>query len=89
MLGELLAIQVSIVGGTECVDEEARGRRAADGGEDRVRAGDGLDVICHAVASNKLYTELIELRSACQVNLRTSKLLAISTMMKHGNGAAC
>lgn len=66
MLGELLAIQVSIVGGTECVDEEARGGHAADGGEDSVGTGDGLDVICHAVASNKLHTELSELCSACQ-----------------------
>jgi hypothetical protein len=62
MSGKVLAIAGAIVGGAESVDQQARRRRAADGGEDRVRAGDGFHIVSDAVAAHELDAELIELR---------------------------
>ena len=62
MRREVLAIAGAIVGGAERVDQQARRRSAADGGEDAVRAGDGFHVVRDAVAAHELDAELIELR---------------------------
>ena len=66
---EVLAIARAIVSGAKGVYEETWRRSAADGGEDRVRTGYCLNIVCHAVAPNKLDPELIELRSAWSVRL--------------------
>ena len=67
MVREVQAILGAVVGSTEGVDEETGGGQAADGGEDRMGAGDGFDVVSNAVAAQEFNTELVELHSTeCQ-----------------------